>query len=390
MKFKVSFKELLYFTSLDLYIIVCLLSVSFFYKYIGGLKTNLILVSCVLMLCTKETIGAKTKKRVVVFGMLIYLICAAVILMGATMGYNSVIYLLLFVYSAHDIKIDKITKNIFWLSLTIFIFIIISSQIGLIEDYTSHALKGDVHYLGFRYGLYVSSVLENITFLRYYMKQAKINWKEILLWIIVNYWCYALTISRLNFIIFCMVTVIIILMKIKPDLMMKIKLITKYLSFSYLVLMAFSVYLIVNYNYNSTWMQIFNFLSEGRVALQHEILKQYPISLFGRDIQWVGNAVDAFGARAIGNYFYADNLYINMILKYGIIVAGILFSILTVAVYKAYKKNQFFLVLILAVIAAHGLIDDLVQNLYYNTFLLIVCSNAFGINTIYKRNKKDT
>lgn len=137
-------------------------------------------------------------------------------------------------------------------------------------------------------------------------------------------------------------------------------------------------------------MQIFNFLSEGRVALQHEILKQYPISLFGRDIQWVGNAVDAFGARAIGNYFYADNLYINMILKYGIIVAGILFSILTVAVYKAYKKNQFFLVLILAVIAAHGLIDDLVQNLYYNTFLLIVCSNAFGINTIYKRNKKDT
>lgn len=388
MKTKVSLKELLYFSALDLYMTVCLLSVSFFYKYIEGLKSNIVLVFCVLLLCIKETIAAKAKKKELVFGMIIYLICGIVVLMGATLGFNSIIYLLLFVYSAHNIKIDKITKNIFWLSLIVFLFIVISSKVGLIEDYTSYALKGYVHYLGFRYGLYVSSLLSNITFLRYYIKQETISWKEIIFWSIGNYYCYILTISRLNFIIFCLLTGLLIIIKMKPTLIIKMKPVAKYLSYSYLVFLIFSVYLITNYNYNSTWMQIANIFSEGRVALQHEILRQYPISLLGRDIQWVGNAVDSSGVRAVGNYFYADNLYVNMILKYGIIVAGILLVLLTVAMYKAYKKNQIFLVMILSVIAAHGLIDDLVQNLYYNAFLLIVCSNAFDITHLYNRITK--
>ena len=48
--------------------------------------------------------------------------------------------------------------------------------------------------------------------------------------------------------------------------------------------------------------------------------------------------------------------------------------------YIAYKKNDDMLIILLSILAVHGIVDDLVQYLYYNTFLFILTS-------IYKKKE---
>ena len=67
-----------------------------------------------------------------------------------------------------------------------------------------------------------------------------------------------------------------------------------------------------------------------------------------------------------------DCLYVQVLQKYGILFTIVVIVIMTILMYKLYKEEQWFLLVTMAVLAIHGMIDDLILPLYYNTFWLLL------------------
>ena len=94
--------------------------------------------------------------------------------------------------------------------------------------------------------------------------------------------------------------------------------------------------------------------------------------MLGQKIDWIGNGLSMQGERSIGTYLYVDNLYIQTLQHFGLIVSVIILSLLTITLVKLLKKGQMVLGIILVILSFHALIDDLILNLYYNIFWVLI------------------
>ena len=116
----------------------------------------------------------------------------------------------------------------------------------------------------------------------------------------------------------------------------------------------------------------------------------YGVSLFGSgNIEWVGAGLDAYGNQSTETYFYVDNLYIQVLQRYGIIFMIIFLTLTTALMIQCYRKNENILVILLAIIAVHGLIDDLIMYLQMNTFWILFGPVIFGYIRLKKAPKDE-
>ena len=132
-----------------------------------------------------------------------------------------------------------------------------------------------------------------------------------------------------------------------------------------------SFWLSINYSSSVEWMKNLNSILGGRLRLGQMSLREYGFSVFGvKGIQWVGNGLDAYGnnVSVTKGYNYVDSFYILTLQRYGVIVLGVLILLLSVSVYLFWKKQDYTMVMILVLLAVHGIIDDLILRMYYNTF----------------------
>ena len=67
-------------------------------------------------------------------------------------------------------------------------------------------------------------------------------------------------------------------------------------------------------------------------------------------------------------YLYVDNLYINILQRFGIIFALLIGLVITYGLINASKKNAYQFVMIWMLYLLHGLIDDLVIYISYCGF----------------------
>ena len=89
-------------------------------------------------------------------------------------------------------------------------------------------------------------------------------------------------------------------------------------------------------------------------------------------INWIGNGLDINGQRGLSEYLYVDNLYIQILQRYGLFVLVILLVIFTLTLHHLLKQKQYVLSLILIILSFHAIIDDLIINLHYNIFLILI------------------
>ncbi len=371
LKIRLSPKNFLIIFSYVLYLCVSILAMSFYYSSIAGNKMNAILAICVLMIFIEEIINRFLTAIEFAFisGITLFSIILLFTYEGA-LGFNSILYLLLFSFCARKINKRKLMITTIIIEGLLLIFIILSAKSGIILNYTTHALKGNVQYLGFRYSLYPAALLSNITLIYIYLRDEKLRFYEVFAVIAVNYLMFQATVSRLYF---YLNAVGIIFIYLKKRWKLHMSLIMQIMSYAFVIYSISSVFLVVFYNSSSTWMNaIDQILFEGRLALQNKVVSSYGLSLFPQNIMWSGNALSMEGIRPKSSYLYADTLYINIILKYGMLLSAILVIIVTYALCSAYKQKKDTLLVILFIIATHGLIDDLVQYLYFNAFLLLI------------------
>lgn len=378
-----SLKNMLFYIPYVAYLLYSLLNTSFYTKYINSYG-KILFAFCVLLLILKEFLGARFTSRDGVLALVL------IVITGYFYMYFGLTQTLLpiFIYSARNMEVNKILRISYVISVFMLVFIILSSYLGIIQNYIYYSALRERQYLGFRYALYPSSILCNIIFLKVYLEKENISWLSLICLLVANYVLFQYTDSRLTFILGVALIVFSTIMK-KSQKFREI-LLNRTFIWSFLVLALLSIYATLNYDYLSDWQSDLNEALGGRLSLGNSTLKFYGYGLFGKTLSLSGNGLDENGMLNTSTYDYVDNLYVLLLLRAGIIFLFIFLVAMTIIMKKIYIQKDSYLYIIFILLAFHGIIDDLIMLPQYNSFWFVVAALFMGRRISKTTNNENT
>ena len=378
-----SLKNMLFYIPYVAYLLYSLLNTSFYAKYINSYG-KILFAFCVLLLILKEFLGARFTSRDGVLALVL------IVITGYFYMYFGLTQTLLpiFIYSARNMEVNKILRISYVISVFMLVFIILSSYLGIIQNYIYYSALRERQYLGFRYALYPSSILCNIIFLKVYLEKENISWLSLICLLAANYVLFQYTDSRLTFILGVALIVFSTIMK-KSQKFREI-LLNRTFIWSFLVLALLSIYATINYDYLSDWQSDLNEALGGRLSLGNSTLKFYGYGLFGKTLSLSGNGLDENGMLNTSTYDYVDNLYVLLLLRAGIIFLFIFLVAMTIIMKKINIQKDSYLYIIFILLAFHGIIDDLIMLPQYNSFWFVVAALFMGRRIGKTTNNENT
>ena len=378
-----SLKNMLFYIPYVAYLLYSLLNTSFYAKYINSYG-KVLFAFCVLLLILKEFLGARFTSRDGVLALVL------IVITGYFYMYFGLAQTLLpiFIYSARNMEVNKILRISYIISLVMLVFIILSSYLGIIQNYIYYSALRERQYLGFRYALYPSSILCNIIFLKVYIEKENVSWLSLICLLIGNYILFQYTDSRLTFMLGTVLIIFSAIMK-KSQRFREIVLNRAFI-WSFLVLVLLSIYATLNYDYLSDWQSDLNEALGGRLSLGNSTLKFYGYGLFGKTLSLSGNGLDENGMLNTSTYDYVDNLYVLLLLRAGIIFLFIFLVAMTIIMKKIYIQKDSYLYIIFILLAFHGIIDDLIMLPQYNSFWFVVAALFMGRRISKTTNNENT
>jgi len=371
-----SLPELMALVALGIFLTVSILNVTFYARYLPGTVYKLAIAFSIFLLLLKESFKRKYDYRALIglfATILIYFIVGEMTALGSEVPVS-----ILFIYALRDVPFKKVAQTSLVVSTCLLFFIIVSAKVGIITNYIEVSESRVRSYLGFRYALFPSMLLMDIVAIVFYLKQNKIQyWKWLLLSLSV-YWVYDQTDSRLTFFSSCILLACSLLIKWFPELLSKLGYVFKAFKLTFIVnaIISFWVsftYLNSGYSFINDLLFKVNHMLGGRLYLANKSLNLYGFGLLGRPVEWYGNGLTVEGVRNYQTYYlYVDNLYVQVLQRFGLLILGLMLSVLTLTLSKVIKKRQWVLALILILMSFHSMIDDLNFYLHNNIFWILV------------------
>ena len=361
--------------ALGIFLTVSILNVTFYARYMPGTVYKLAIAFSIFLLFVKEMFKRKYDYRALIglfATILIYFIVGKMTALGSEVPVS-----ILFIYALRDVPFKKVAQTSLVVSTCLLFFIIVSAKVGIITNYIEVSGSRVRSYLGFRYALFPSMLLMDIVAIVFYLKQNKIQyWKWLLLSLSV-YWVYDQTDSRLTFFSSCILLACSLLIKWFPELLSKLGYVFKAFKLTFIVnaIISFWVsftYLNSGYSFINDLLFKVNHMLGGRLYLANKSLNLYGFGLLGRPVEWYGNGLTVEGIRNYQTYLYVDNLYVQILQRFGLLILGLMLSVLTLTLSKVIKKRQWVLAFILIMMSFHSMIDDLNFYLHYNIFWILV------------------
>lgn len=380
---KIYRQDSLFFLAYGVFLIFSILATSFFCAYFVDFY-NYILLGCVLLAIFNEIIKSK-KYTLKSLAWMAVLSGLSIIIFLSSSRSVPIICVLVFIYCGRNVSLKTIAKFTMLVSVPTILLVVCCSQLGIIQNYISSGIRVR-HYLGFRYALYLPAYMFNLTTIYVYDKGRKIRWHQIGIFLILNLLVYIETNGRLSFCLSIFVLLLAVIIKACPKLLEK-GIIYKPLVLSYFVCCFFSFLFTLIYDNSVKWMNNLNAFLGGRLLLGKQALLQYGFNFIsGQDVEWIGNGLDAYGQRTIGTYNFVDSTYVQALITYGAVFLCVYLLLNTMALFQSYRQKNYFLMLILVILAFHGTIDDLTLQLNYNTFWFAVGNLAINYFSSKRRS----
>ena len=378
---KRSLPEILALTALGIFLIISILDATFYVQHLPRIAYKVLTALSLALLVIKELYKKEYDYRTIV-GLIITVLVYLIIGKISTLSSNIAISLF-FIYALRDIPFKSVAKTSLVVSVLILLFVIVSANLGVITNYLEISGTRVRSYLGFRYALYPSILLMNVVAIALYINKNNIRyWQWVLLSLSV-YWVYGQTDSRLTFYNSCILLAFNILIKWFPNILSKLGNVFKIFKFTFIFNAIISFWITINYlgsnNYfvNGFFFKL-NQVLGGRLYLANKSLELFGFGLFGKPVEWNGNGLTVEGVRNYQTYLYVDNLYIQVLQKFGLLVLVLMVTLLTLTLSKAIKKNQWIIAFILIVMSFQSMIDDLNLYLHYNIFWILIGSLIYS------------
>ena len=284
---------------------------------------------------------------------------------------GSVFYACFLIFCGRHTSFRKIMKTCLIAFGLALVTTVVCANTGIIEDYI---LDPDStrprHFLGFLYALYGPSVYFNCAAILVYLRKQKITWIEIVLLLAGNQYLYKMTDSRLSYFSVILLVLFSLLLKYFYDFFTK-RTVLKALMASSLVLSMFVGYGVTLWYSpeNELSVQVDNKLSH-RLQKGKASFDSIGFSLLGRDYDYVGNGLEMDGSsvKAQQPDNYVDCFYIKNMERFGVLFFLLVIGLYTKVLWKLSRRNELYLLMIFSLFALHGILDDLIFTLYYNSF----------------------
>lgn len=282
----------------------------------------------------------------------------------------------LLIFASRDRNYKKIFRIVILNTIAEIAVIYLASIRGYIPYATWTENDTLRHAFGFVYPLVIPAYLLNIGIMTFAVKEEKIEvWQMMLLlfFTICTYrWCKAELSGGLTL----AVLIAMVVTKIYPNILKSQQLFWKWtdrLAVIIYPLVAFLSYLGAKfYDGSIVWMDKLNQMIGGRLSLAHAALHDYEIKLLGQEIWFVGFGLDNAGNPVSGNYNYVDNAYVNLLLRYGVVFCIIALFLLVLTMDYCRIRRMRVLLWMFSLMAVHGMFEDKVQTLYFNSLLLMI------------------
>ena len=372
---KRSLPEILALIALVIFLVVSIIDVTFYVQFLPRVTYKILIAISLILLVVKELYKRKYDYRTIIglfVTVLIYLLIAKMSSLNSNIAIG-----LFFIYGLRDIPFKSVAKTSLVVSVFMLMFIIISAELGVITNYIEFSGARMRSYLGFRYALYPSILMMNIVAIVFYLKQHKVQYWQWLMLSLSVYWIYGQTDSRLTFYNSCILLLCNLLVKWFPNVLSKLVNVFKIFRFTFIVNAIISFWISFNYLsstntfVNNSFYEL-NQMLGGRLYLANKSLNLFGFGLFGKPVEWNGNGLTYEGIRTYQTYLYVDNLYIQILQKFGLLVLVLMVTLLTLTLFKAIKKGQWVIAFILIVMSFHSMIDDLNLYLHYNIFWVLI------------------
>lgn len=277
-----------------------------------------------------------------------------------------------FAFCARKMDFKRVAKTAMLVSAAILLGTILAQHMGWIHTVQTVRNGQTRQYLGFLYVLTPSVIFFNIAALHVYLRQASISWGELIVLAAINSWLYLKTNARLSMILIGVLLGYAMVIKCQPAVQKKMT--TNRLGVLWplsFVLGAIATAVVTRfYDVGQADWQRLNLAIGNRLWYGQAAFKTYGVKPFGQTIAWVGNGLQASGKPVAGIYNYVDNFYLHYLLNFGWIFAILLIAAVTAALWVMFCKGESCFLVIFALLACHGLIDDMILYPYFNTFLL--------------------
>lgn len=287
-----------------------------------------------------------------------------------------IIFILLFVIAAKHINLKNFITYDLIIKIIFLIFIILLYYLGLTQNNTIYdSLRGTRYAFGFghpnTFAVYILNICSDLVYLNYGKKNIKVYFILLLLGYFIDRFCD----SRTSF----FVIIISIFLSLSINKLSKFKLNKKIITYIFPVALFITV-LFVSYfinNPGNSLLKSVDRLLSYRLSLFSTFYQAYPIKLFGNEFINYNTCV------SLSTCYVLDNIYLTLILKYGLLLT-ILLCLGFVARFKmALKNNEMSLVICLLIYIIHGFMENSLFILSYNPFL--ICFSVL-IWDIYEKN----
>ena len=358
----------LFYCAFGIWLATSVLYTSFFACY---LKVGTVRVACCGMLIVSEVLSNRVDSKYAFGWCAIYL---AIIMILSNQTASPLLDGILFIFRARDYSFKEIATFSFAVISFCFAIIVISARLGIITNYVEENEVRTRAYLGFRYSLYSSRFAFTLTALFIAIRDKKIRIFESAILFLFNLALFLLTNSRLSFVLSTLLIIAALIVKHGSGRLLKHKLVGLILSSCFIAALLFSITMTVSYDSSNQIMEVLDsskYLG-GRLTMGKDALYRFGISAFGQELPIVGNGLGLSGEHVSdAPYFYLDCLYIALPVRFGVLFTIGIIAIMTRVVWESWKRQDFFLVAILVIIAGYSIIDDSLLWLYYNPFFFL-------------------
>ena len=311
--------------------------------------------------------------------MLLVILTAA----GSIFAGNDIFLILIYIYGANQIDIEKVFCKLGKVYIILFLVIIAASGLGIIENWDFFRTTVRQRWgLGYTYPSHTSSVLfmSVLIFCYIYKDRLTAGWVAFLE--IFNYWLYIYTDSRAGMMLTALVPVVFYLIRYSRKRSDE-SIIYWCLQWAFPVC-AVVIYLMTVFYDGGGILQTINKSISGRLFYGQNAIEKYGIHLFGQRISWVGWG--GFGhttAKLTGAYDYVDSSFLRLMIENGLLIWGLVVAAWTATSIKAVRDDNKYLAWALAFIAVYSMVEQWLMNMGANLFII------FLAGCIYSNTEKD-
>ena len=141
------------------------------------------------------------------------------------------------------------------------------------------------------------------------------------------------------------------------------------------------------YSENQTILVKLNSLLSGRLALGRLAFEKYNIELFGQFIPMTGFGKSSLIQLRSPQYFFIDSSFVSILMCYGFLVFVCIILGFTCSAFRAKQNNDYYLVLLIALIAVDCMVEHHMMEICYNPFLFLMLSDI-GTKTASSKRKR--